>query len=67
MCFKGETLTDWNSSLHRLLLNHLGVRQVAAVVGGSMGGMHALEWAYEGKEYVYCISVPQALLAVVLL
>lgn len=55
MCFKGETLTDWNSSLHRLLLNHLGVRQVAAVVGGSMGGMHALEWAYEGKEYVCCI------------
>lgn len=28
---------------------------MAAVVGGSLGGMHALEWAYEGKEYVCCI------------
>jgi homoserine O-acetyltransferase/O-succinyltransferase len=31
------------------------VRQVAAVVGGSMGGMLVLEWAYFGKDYVRCI------------
>ncbi len=27
-----------------LLLDHLGVRQLAAVIGGSMGGMQALVW-----------------------
>ena len=32
--------------LHQLLLVHeLGVRAVHAVVGGSAGGMQALEWA----------------------
>jgi len=41
--------------LHRLLLDELGVRQVAAVVGGSLGGMFVLEWAYFGKDYVRCI------------
>lgn len=42
-------------SLHRLLLDDLGVKQVAAVVGGSMGGMLVLEWAYFGKDYVRSI------------
>ncbi|KAK7748881.1 hypothetical protein SLS53_000905 [Cytospora paraplurivora] len=41
--------------LHRLLLDDLGVKQVAAVIGGSMGGMLVLEWAYFGKDYVRCI------------
>jgi len=38
-----------------MLLDDLGIRQVAAVVGGSMGGMLVLEWAYFGKEYVRAI------------
>ncbi|KAL3420078.1 homoserine O-acetyltransferase [Phlyctema vagabunda] len=42
-------------NLHKLLLDDLGVRQVAAVIGGSMGGMLVLEWAYFGKDYVRCI------------
>jgi homoserine O-acetyltransferase len=42
-------------SLHKLLLDELGVRQVATVIGGSMGGMLVLEWAYFGKEYVRSI------------
>ncbi|KAI0406234.1 homoserine O-acetyltransferase [Xylaria palmicola] len=42
-------------NLHKLLLDELGVRQVAAVIGGSMGGMLVLEWAYFGKDYVRCI------------
>ena len=41
------------------MLDDLGVRQVAAVVGGSMGGMLTLEYAYFGKEYVRSI-VPLA-------
>ncbi|KAH7324632.1 homoserine o-acetyltransferase [Stachybotrys elegans] len=41
--------------LHRLLLDDLGVKQIAAVIGGSLGGMFVLEWAYLGKEYIRCI------------
>lgn len=42
-------------SLHKLLLDDLGVKQVAAVIGGSLGGMFVLEWAYFGKDYIRCI------------
>jgi homoserine O-acetyltransferase len=42
-------------SFHKLLLDDLGVRQIAAVIGGSMGGMLVLEWAYFGKDYVRSI------------
>ncbi len=38
--------------LHKLLLDDLGVQKIAFVIGGSMGGMQALEWAYYGPEYV---------------
>ncbi|KAL2258110.1 hypothetical protein VTK26DRAFT_8706 [Humicola hyalothermophila] len=41
--------------LHKLLLDELGVKQIAAVIGGSLGGMFVLEWAYLGKDYVRCI------------
>jgi homoserine O-acetyltransferase len=42
-------------SFHKLLLDELGVTQIATVIGGSMGGMLVLEWAYFGKDYVRCI------------
>lgn len=42
-------------SLHRLILNELGVKQIAVCVGGSMGGMQVLEWAQMGHEYVRSI------------
>ncbi len=32
-------------NVHRTLLRQLGYRRIAAVVGGSFGGMQALEWA----------------------
>jgi homoserine O-acetyltransferase len=35
-----------------MVLETLGVQQVAMVVGGSMGGCQALEWAYFGACYV---------------
>lgn len=43
------------SSIHKIVLDHLGVKQIAAVVGGSMGGMLVLEYAYFGKDYVRSI------------
>lgn len=42
-------------SIHKIVLDHLGVRSVATVVGGSMGGMLVLEYAYFGKDYVRSI------------
>ena len=42
--------------LHRCALEQMGVRRVACAVGGSMGGMHVLEWAFEttgdGRPFV---------------
>ena len=35
-------------ALHKLLLDRVGVRQVAFAIGGSMGGMQALEWGFHG-------------------
>ncbi|KAK4696847.1 homoserine O-acetyltransferase/O-succinyltransferase, partial [Lecanoromycetidae sp. Uapishka_2] len=43
----------------KLVLDDLGVRQIASVVGGSMGGMLVLEYAYFGPSYVRTI-VPLA-------
>ncbi|AMD19531.1 HCL620Wp [Eremothecium sinecaudum] len=38
---------------HKLVLDSLGVNSIAFVIGGSMGGMLALEWAATyGSEYV---------------
>lgn len=34
--------------LHRQLLDRLDIRGVAAAIGGSMGGMQVLEWAFYG-------------------
>ena len=42
--FPYATLRD-SVRLHHLLVAHLGVRRLHAVVGGSAGGMQALEWA----------------------
>lgn len=42
-------------NLFKLLLDDLGVKQIAAVIGGSMGGMLVLEFAYFGKDYVRSI------------
>ena len=42
--------------IHKLILDFLGVNQIACVVGGSMGGMLVLEYAYFGKDYVRTIA-----------
>lgn len=54
----GQTVVDrgtYSFSIHKMVLDDLGVRQIAAVVGGSMGGMLCLEWAYFGKDYIRSI------------
>ena len=55
--------------VQKLLLDQLGVSELYAVIGGSLGGMQALEWAVRFPDYVKrCICVasgvnlsPQAL------
>jgi homoserine O-acetyltransferase len=37
------TVEDWVASQARLA-DHLGIKQLAAVIGGSLGGMQALQW-----------------------
>ncbi|KAJ1919925.1 homoserine O- acetyltransferase [Mycoemilia scoparia] len=41
--------------LHKLVLDHLKVNQIAVCIGGSLGGMQVLEWATFGKDYVKVI------------
>ncbi|KAK9238317.1 Alpha/Beta hydrolase protein [Lipomyces kononenkoae] len=45
--------------IQRLILDDLGVRQIAVAIGGSMGGMLVLEYAFFGTQYVRSI-VPLA-------
>jgi homoserine O-acetyltransferase len=37
-------------AVHRALLAHLGVERVHAAIGGSLGGMQALQWALDHPE-----------------
>jgi homoserine O-acetyltransferase len=43
--FAALTIGDMVDAQHRLLTEHLGIRHVRAVVGISMGGFQAFEWA----------------------
>lgn len=45
------TVADWVKSQARLA-DHLGIQQWAAVVGGSLGGMQALQWSLDYPERV---------------
>lgn len=40
---------------HQLLLDYLGIDQLLSVIGGSMGGMQALEWAVHYPERIRSI------------
>ena len=45
------TVEDWVAAQARLA-DHLGVRTWAAVIGGSLGGMQALEWSLQFPERI---------------
>ncbi|TBW07203.1 homoserine O-acetyltransferase [Azotobacter chroococcum subsp. isscasi] len=58
--FPVVTVEDWVHSQARLA-DALGINQWAAVVGGSLGGMQALQWTISYPERVrYCLAIASA-------
>ncbi|MBE7420195.1 MAG: homoserine O-acetyltransferase [Ideonella sp.] len=58
--FPVVTVEDWVDAQARLL-DALGIRQLAAVIGGSLGGMQALAWTLRFPARVrHCIAVATA-------
>jgi len=49
--FPVVTVEDWVNA-QALLLDRLGIRQLAAVLGGSLGGMQALSWTLQYPDRV---------------
>jgi len=46
---------------HSMLVDCLGIRKLSAVVGGSFGGMQALEWAIREPDRIdHCICIASA-------
>jgi len=58
--FPVVTVEDWVDAQVRLI-DALGIRQLAAVIGGSLGGMQALAWTLRHPQRVrHCIAVASA-------
>ncbi|MBS0304567.1 MAG: homoserine O-acetyltransferase [Proteobacteria bacterium] len=58
--FPVVTVEDWVDAQARLI-ERLGIGQLAAVIGGSLGGMQALAWTMRHPERVrHCIAVATA-------
>lgn len=54
------TVEDWVDAQARLF-DRLGIRQLAAVLGGSLGGMQALSWSLRYPDRLrHCIAVATA-------
>ncbi|MGB0734137.1 MAG: homoserine O-succinyltransferase MetX, partial [Pontibacterium sp.] len=54
------TVQDWVNSQARLA-DRLGIKKWAAVVGGSMGGMQALQWSIDYPERLeHCVVIAAA-------
>jgi homoserine O-acetyltransferase len=58
--FPVVTVEDWVDAQARLL-DRLGIKQLAAVIGGSLGGMQALAWTLRHPARVrHCIAIATA-------
>lgn len=58
--FPVVTVEDWVDAQARLL-DRMGITRLAAVLGGSLGGMQALSWTLRHPDRVgYCIAVATA-------
>lgn len=59
--FPPMRVRDWVNSQARLA-DHLGIKQWAAVIGGSLGGMQAMRWALLYPERVrHCVVIASAM------
>lgn len=47
--FPSVAVEDWVRS-QAMLSDHLGIRKYAAIIGGSLGGMQAMQWAIDYPE-----------------
>jgi len=50
--FPTVVVRDWVNS-QALLADHLGIQRFASIIGGSLGGMQALQWAIDFPERVH--------------
>ncbi|MDE2564873.1 MAG: homoserine O-acetyltransferase [Burkholderiales bacterium] len=58
--FPVQTVEDWVDAQARLL-TRLGIERLAAVIGGSLGGMQALAWTLRHPARVrHCIAIASA-------
>ena len=55
MRFPRFSVRDMIAAQHRLLTEHLGIEHVHAVIGASMGGMQALQWAVSHPRFMDAI------------
>ena len=53
--FPVTTVRDSVQLHHKLLFDGLGVKRVCGVIGGSLGGMQALEWGFLDPQHVQSI------------
>lgn len=54
------TIRDWVSAQARLI-DHLGIERLRGVIGGSIGGMQAIQWAIDFPERVgSCVAIGAA-------
>lgn len=58
LSFPVVTIADMVEA-QRCLIDHLGIRRLLSVVGGSMGGMQALQWAVAYPDRL-CSAIPLA-------
>jgi homoserine O-acetyltransferase len=58
--FPVVTVEDWVNAQARVL-DRLGITQLAAVLGGSLGGMQALSWTLQHPDRVrHCVAIATA-------